>query len=423
MVLAVRRYRGVGAAGVCQRRALRERTSGDDDAGAVRRRRRHRLDRRRAAAARRGERALRADCRRSNGVLCLGSARRQRWSFVERRTRDGSDLPALTGKLAHSRRPRRRRDGGRSLHGAALRDPAARKRAGASGARDRGQQHHQRTGDGHRRGWRRGVARTRVDDGRTVRAVRNSDHPCRAHGGVDPAADDGEEPSARDPQNPLPRKGRGAGARACGAAEGGDRRQSRVVSRWLVAWSVPARRSDLRRRHTHFQEMVGEAVPRVRQRVAGRSDEPALHPRDDPGGGSRLGLHHFSGGPHHDDRIVDEGVRGAGGHCRAHQGRAAARAHRRGGVHALLSPGRQSPSTPVSADYRSHPAAANADSARGRDRPRPSRGVAPRARRRDGAVDVRGRSHRYNAVRRAARRESATRRHAPGGRRFSRCVP
>ena len=78
---------------------------------------------------------------------------------VGRRTGDGIGLPALTGKLAHSRRPGRRRHGGRSLHGAALRDPAARKRAGASRPRDRGQQHHQRTRDGNRRGWRRGVAR------------------------------------------------------------------------------------------------------------------------------------------------------------------------------------------------------------------------------------------------------------------------
>ena len=60
----------------------------------------------------------------------------------------------------------------------------------------------------------------------------------------------------------------------------------------------------------------------VRQRAAGRSDQSALDPRDDPRGRSRLGLHHLSGGPHHDDRIVDEGVRRACGHCRAHEGRA-----------------------------------------------------------------------------------------------------
>ena len=142
----------------------------------------------------------------------------------------------------------------------------------------------------------------------------------------------------------------GARARACGAAEGGDRRQSRLVSRWIAARRIPAWRSDLRRRHTDLEAVVGEAVPRVRQRAAGRSDEPALHPRDDPGGGSRLGLHHLSGRPHHDDRIVDEGVRRARGHRRAHEGRASARAHRRCGVHAVLSPGRQGPSTPVSAD-------------------------------------------------------------------------
>ena len=177
---------------------------------------------------------------------------------------------------------------------AALRDPAARKRAGASRARDRGQQHHQRARDGDRRGWGRCPAGTRVDDGRAVRAVRTADHPRRARGGVDPAADDGEEPPAIDPQNPLPREGRGARARACGAPEGGHRRQSRVVSRRIAARGVPAWRSDLRRRHPDLEAVVGEAVPRVRQRAAGRSDEPALHPRDDPSGGSRLGLHHFS---------------------------------------------------------------------------------------------------------------------------------
>ena len=90
--------------------------------------------------------------RRRDGVLRLGSARRQRWSPVGRGTGDRLGLPALAGKLAHSRGPRRRGDGGRSLHGAALRDPAARKRAGASRARDRGQQHHQRARDGDRRG-------------------------------------------------------------------------------------------------------------------------------------------------------------------------------------------------------------------------------------------------------------------------------
>ena len=157
-------------------------------------------------------------------------------------------------------------------------------------------------------------------------------------------------PPAIDPQNPLPRESGGTRARACGAPEGGDRRQSRVVSRRIAARGIPAWRSDLRRRHPDLEAVVGEAVPRVRQRAAGRSDEPALHPRDDPSGGSRLGLHHFSGRPHHDDRIVDEGVRRARGHCRAHQGRASARAHRRCGVHAVLSPGRQGPSTPVSAD-------------------------------------------------------------------------
>ena len=37
-------------------------------------------------------------------------------------------------------------------------------------------------------------AGTRFDDGRAVRAVRTADHSRRARGGVDPAADDGEEP-------------------------------------------------------------------------------------------------------------------------------------------------------------------------------------------------------------------------------------
>ena len=138
------------------------------------------------------------------------------------------------------------------------------------------------------------LAGTRVDDGRTVRAVRTADHPRCARGGVDPAPDDGEEPAAIDSQNPLPRESRGARARACGAPEGGHRRQSRVVSRRIAAWGIPAWRSDLRGRHADLEAVVGEAVPRVRQRPAGRSDEPALDPRDDPSGRSRLGLHHLS---------------------------------------------------------------------------------------------------------------------------------
>ena len=44
LVLAVWRHGSVGAAGVCQGRALRERAGGDDDAGALRRGRRRRLD-------------------------------------------------------------------------------------------------------------------------------------------------------------------------------------------------------------------------------------------------------------------------------------------------------------------------------------------------------------------------------------------
>ena len=44
LVLAVWRHRGVGTAGVCQRRALRERAGGDDDAGALRCGRRRRID-------------------------------------------------------------------------------------------------------------------------------------------------------------------------------------------------------------------------------------------------------------------------------------------------------------------------------------------------------------------------------------------
>ncbi len=42
---------------------------------------------------------------------------------------------------------------------------------------------------------------------------------------------------AIDSQNPLPRESRGTRARACGAPESGDRRQSRVVSRWTCCWA------------------------------------------------------------------------------------------------------------------------------------------------------------------------------------------
>ncbi len=149
------------------------------------------------------------------------------------------------GKLEDCRGSRWRGDGGRSLHGAALRDPAARKRAGAPRARDRGQQHRQRPGDGDRCGCRRPASRTRLDDGRALRAVRTADHPCRARGGVDPAADDGEEPLALDPQTPLSRARGGARARAGGAAEG--RSSPPITRRFSMACcsghSCPAIRS------------------------------------------------------------------------------------------------------------------------------------------------------------------------------------
>ena len=205
-------------------------------------------------------------------------------------------------------------------------------------------------------------------------------------------------------------RGRGARARARGAAARGHRRQPRVVSRRPAARRVPARRSDLRRRHADRAAVVGAAVPRLRQRAAGRSDQPAVDPRDDPRGRSRLDLHHLSRRAHHDHRVADEGVRRAGGHRRAHQGRAAAGAHRRCRVHAVLAPGRQGAPAPVSAHPRAHPAAAHADGARGCHRPRPARRAAPRARRRDGAVDVRGGADRHDAVRRAARRARPARR-------------
>ena len=137
---------------------------------------------------------------------------------------------------------------------------------------------------------------------------------------------------------------------------------------------------------------------------------PLVHPRDDPGGGSRLGLHHLSRRPHHDDGIDDEGLRRARRHRRAHEGRACPRANRRRGVHAVLPAGRQGSSPPVSADSHPHPATAPVDGARGCDRAGSPRGAATRTRRRDGAVDVRGCSHRHHTVRGARRRISPARR-------------
>ena len=108
----------------------------------------------------------------------------------------------------------------------------------------------------------------------------------------------------------------------------------------------------------------------------------------------------------------DEGVRRAGGHRRADEGRAAARAHRRRRVHAVLAAGGQGSAAPVSADSHPHPAAARADGARGRDRPRASRRAAPRAPRRDGAVDVRRRAR---SIRRCSTRCSRRAQQHGGG--------
>jgi hypothetical protein len=169
-------------------------------------------------------------------------------------------------------------------------------------------------------------------------------------------------------------------ARAGGAAQSGHRRQPRLISRWTAARGVSAWRSDLRRRYPNLEAVVGETVPQLRQRAADRSDQPAFHPGHDSGGGCWRVMHHFSGRAHHHNRIADEGVRRAGGHCRAHPGAAAACAHRRSGVHAVLPAGGQGPAPVVSPHSPAHPAAAAAGRACWRDRPCPTGRVAARAR-------------------------------------------
>ena len=82
----------------------------------------------------------------------------------------------------------------------------------------------------------------------------------------------------------------------------------------------------------------------ARQRAAGRSDQSAVDPRDDPRRRSRLGLHHLSGGAHYDDRRADEGLRRSRPSLPNGPGAALVLgAHRRRRIHAVLAPGRQGP--------------------------------------------------------------------------------
>ena len=126
-------------------------------------------------------------------ALAHGALRARPASVEPRRVLDTArlanvaDVPRAAGKLARSSPISSASRSPAALHGAALRHPSARERAGAPRARDRRQQHHQRAGDDGGGGRRRRGPRARHDDGRAVRAVRLRDAAGGARRGVDPA--------------------------------------------------------------------------------------------------------------------------------------------------------------------------------------------------------------------------------------------
>ncbi len=85
--------------------------------------------------------------------------------------------------------------------------------------------------------------------GQLFATLRHGDVAGGAHLGVDRAARACQEPDATRAAAVVSRRDRGARARPCGHAAGGDRRESRLVPRRPAARRVSARRADLRRRH------------------------------------------------------------------------------------------------------------------------------------------------------------------------------
>ena len=179
--------------------------------------------------------------------------------------------------------------------------------------------------------------------------------------GVDPAAHARQEPGATRAAAAVSRRGRRPRARPSGDAARGDRRQSRVVPRRPAARRVSARRPDLRRRHVHREAVVGASRSCVFVNALPVDPTNPLSIRAmiravEAG----LGLHHLPRGPHHDDRLADEGLRRAGRHRRADEGRASPDSHRRRRVHAVLAARGQGPSAPPAEDPDSRAAAASA---------------------------------------------------------------
>ena len=133
---------------------------------------------------------------------------------------------------------------------------------------------------------RRGrVPRARPDDGRAVRAVRRRDAAGCARRGVDPATHAGEEPGAARPSAALPRRGRRASStrdaampHAVIAANHASFLDGLLLGAFLPGEPIFAVDTLI------AKQVVGQAVPAVRQRAAGRSDQPAVDPRDDPRG-------------------------------------------------------------------------------------------------------------------------------------------
>ena len=328
LVLALRVHRRLGIAGVCERRALRQRTGCHDDARALCDWRRCRIDPGGEAPARRGERTLRAMVGGGDGDLCDRSALGQRQRAGDGGTCRRHGVPRPTRQLAHRHRSDRHCHGRRPVHRAALRDPPARERAEPPVARDRGQQHHQRVvHDGCDR--RRRPALPASDDGRSVcagwlhdvsggqyrRVVRRSLFKSvmrvllRLLYRVEVDASNTPVPRCRT-RSLLPITRRSS--TACRAARPGE---------------------PICDRHVYCEEVVGEAVSGVVNAFPVDPTNP-LSIRAMIRAVEAGSAHHFSGGSHYHDWRADEGL--GRRDRRAHEGGAGDGAHRGRGVHALL---------------------------------------------------------------------------------------
>ena len=239
---------------------------------------------------------------------------------------------------------------------------AARERAEPPRPRHRREQHHQRAGHERRRASRRRCSWPRgLTMGELFALCGIAHRAGRARGGVGAARAAGQERAADGAAPALSRRGRRPRARA--------RRACRTPS------SPPTtRRSSTALLLGAF--LPGDPIFAVDTLIATRGGRarswrsstrcrwiptnPLSIRAHDPRRRRRVGLRHLPRRPHHDDRLADEGLRGAGHHRRAHRRGAAPGPHRRRGVHAVLAPRRQGAPAPVPARPHHRAAAAPA---------------------------------------------------------------